>query len=434
MKVLKKATVAAVAAASVLTFGLAGCGSSSSTSSDGRITIVAWHGFSEADGKALTKIAAQFNASQKKYTIKTELQPWTTIGEQLVTKVSTGNGPDIVTTGADNGEGWVLDGTFQCVQDFYNTKSNETDKYRPTVTAQTKYLVKGKRQQCAVPMAYAPTVVWYNTKMWQAAGLTSNDYPKTWDQLLEVSKKLTIKGKQYGLALSDSGWSAFIKGNGTGVYNAAGKVTVDSPKNIAFLEKMRNFYADGYSKKGMDDTAARASFESGQSAMVIVGPWEDEAATAKGISHDLFPVPDGDGTYKYPDGTTGSNTGAAALYWWMTAQVKDNAKKKGIYEFFKYWNNHKNQIAWSLGSAYPPNRTDVTADELSKRPLIAKLSQYTSKAFIGFTGLKGGFGDINSEMDSISQDTARTNKPVSTILSAADKKITGYLNQYSTQN
>ena len=113
MKVLKKATVAAVAAASVLTFGLAGCGSSSSTSSDGRITIVAWHGFSEADGKALTKIAAQFNASQKKYTIKTELQPWTTIGEQLVTKVSTGNGPDIVTTGADNGEGWVLDGTFQ---------------------------------------------------------------------------------------------------------------------------------------------------------------------------------------------------------------------------------------------------------------------------------------------------------------------------------
>ncbi|MFQ7492194.1 MAG: hypothetical protein ACLRL4_00030 [Bifidobacterium bifidum] len=39
----------------------------------------------------------------------------------MVTKVTTGDGPDFVTTGADNGQGWSIDGTFQCVSDFAAT-------------------------------------------------------------------------------------------------------------------------------------------------------------------------------------------------------------------------------------------------------------------------------------------------------------------------
>ena len=217
-------------------------------------------------------------------------------------------------------------------------------------------------------MGYAPTSVWYNTDMWKAAGLTDKDIPTTWDQLLEVAKKLTKSdGSQYGLAMADSGWAAYMKGNGTGLYTTDGKVSINSKENKAFLQKMRDFYNGGYAVPGLDDTAARESFESGQSAMVIVGPWEDQAATDKGINHDTFAVPDGDGTYKYADGKTGSNTGSTGLYWWVTSQVGDSEKLPGIYEFFKFYNNHDNQVKWSLGSAYPPNNKTVTADELSVR-------------------------------------------------------------------
>lgn len=95
---------------------LSACGNSaSSTTKDGKIQIIMWHGFSEADGKTLESIAKDFNKSQNKYVVKAQLQPWSTIGETMVTKISSGNGPDIVTTGADNGQGWVHDGTFQCV-------------------------------------------------------------------------------------------------------------------------------------------------------------------------------------------------------------------------------------------------------------------------------------------------------------------------------
>ena len=89
-----------------------------------KVKITMWHGFSEADGKTLESIVDDFNKSQDKYEIDAQLQPWSTIGETMVTKVTTGDGPDFVTTGADNGQGWSIDGTFQCVSDFYADKNN----------------------------------------------------------------------------------------------------------------------------------------------------------------------------------------------------------------------------------------------------------------------------------------------------------------------
>lgn len=250
--------------------------------------------------------------------------------------------------------GWSIDGTFQCVSDFYADKNNGTGDYLDNVVKQITFNIDGEEEKCAVPMGYAPTSVWYNTDMWKAAGLTDKDIPTTWDQLLEVAKKLTKSdGSQYGLAMADSGWAAYMKGNGTGLYTTDGKVSINSKENKAFLQKMRDFYNGGYAVPGLDDTAARESFESGQSAMVIVGPWEDQAATDKGINHDTFAVPDGDGTYKYADGKTGSNTGSTGLYWWVTSQVGDSEKLPGIYEFFKFYNNHDNQVKWSLA---PPTR------------------------------------------------------------------------------
>lgn len=430
----KKTLVAGLALAMVGTLGLSACGSSSSseTTADGKVKITMWHGFSEADGKTLEAITKAFNKSQNKYVIDAQLQPWSTIGETMVTKVTSGDGPDFVTTGADNGQGWSIDGTFQCVSDFYKDSSNDTKNYIDNVVKQVTFKIDGSEEKCAVPMGYAPTAVWYNTDMWKAAGLTEADYPKTWDEMLEVAKKLTKgDGSQYGMALADAGWAAFMKGNGTGLYTTKGKVSINSKENLAFLQKMRQFYKDGYSVAGMDDTAARESFESGQSAMVIVGPWEDQAATDKGINHDLFPVPSGSGSYVYPDGSKGSNTGSTGLYWWVTSQVGDSAKKQGIYKFFKYYNNHANQIKWSLGSAYPPNNTTVTADELSARPLIAKIGENTDKSFIGIAGLKGGFGDISAELDTLTTNTARTDDDIQGMLDTAEGKIQGYLDEYA---
>ncbi len=427
---IKKTLVAGLALTLVAALGLSGCGNKNETTADGKVKITMWHGFSEADGDTLESIVDDFNKSQDKYSIDAQLQPWSTIGETMVTKVTSGDGPDFVTTGADNGQGWSIDGTFQCVTDFYDDDSYETENYIDNVVDQITFDIDGSKEKCGVPMGYAPSVVWYNTDMWSEAGLTDSDIPQTWDELLEVAKKLT-KTDQYGIALPDQAWAPWIKGNGSGIYTTSGKVSINTKENKAFLQKMRDFYKGGYSISGMDETAARESFESGQSAMVIVGPWEDQAATDKGINHDLFGVPDGTGSYTYADGSKGSNIGSTGLYWWVTSQVGDSAKKAGIYEFFKFYNNHDNQVKWSLGSAYPPNNTTVTEDELSDRPLIAKLSQYTEKSYIGIAGLKGGFGDILASLNTVTTNTVRTDDDIQDLLDQAETEIQGYLDEYS---
>lgn len=178
---IKKNLVAATAAVLAAGMALAGCGSSNGGSgdvqktADGKVKITMWHGFSEADGKTLESIVDDFNKSQDKYEIDAQLQPWSTIGETMVTKVTTGDGPDFVTTGADNGQGWSIDGTFQCVSDFYADKNNGTGDYLDNVVKQITFNIDGEEEKCAVPMGYAPTSVWYNTDMWKAAGLTDKD-------------------------------------------------------------------------------------------------------------------------------------------------------------------------------------------------------------------------------------------------------------------
>lgn len=99
---IKKSTKALAAAASLAmmaTVGLSACGGGSNdaeTTADGKVKITMWHGFSEADGKTLESIVDDFNKSQDKYEIDAQLQPWSTIGETMVTKVTSGDGPDFV--------------------------------------------------------------------------------------------------------------------------------------------------------------------------------------------------------------------------------------------------------------------------------------------------------------------------------------------------
>lgn len=88
-------------------------------------------------------------------------------------------------------------------------------------------------------------------------------------------------------------------------------------------------------------------------------------------------------------------------------------------------------MKWSLGSAYPPNNTTVTADELSERPLIAKISQYTDNSYIGIAGLKGGFGDISATLDTLTSNTTRTDDDIQSLLDEAESKIQGYLDEYA---
>lgn len=276
---MKKSLVVGVALTMVASLGLAGCGSNGGVekTEDGKIKITMWHGFSEADGKTLEGIVDDFNNSQDEYFIDAQLQPWSTIGETMVTKVTSGDGPDFVTTGADNGQGWSLDGTFQCVTDFYDDPENETENYIPNVVDQITFDIDGSEEKCAVPMGYAPTAVWYNTDMWAEAGLTDADYPTTWDELADAAQKLT-SGDRKGLTFSGeyARIGVFMKQAGGGLVDDAGTTAIaNNEESVAGLEEVKTLLDSGVAAYAADLGTGWGgeAFGSGKAAMAIEGNW-----------------------------------------------------------------------------------------------------------------------------------------------------------------
>ena len=276
---MKKSLVAGVALTMVASLGLAGCGSNGGVekTEDGKIKITMWHGFSEADGKTLEGIVDDINNSQDEYFIGAQLEPWSTIGETMVTQVTSGDGPDFVTPGADNGQGWSLDGTFQCVTDFYDDPENETENYIPNVVDQNTFDIDGSEEKCAVPMGYAPTAVWYNTDMWAEAGLTDADYPTTWDELADAAQKLT-SGDRKGLTFSGeyARIGGFMKQAGGGLVDDAGTTAIaNNEDSVAGLEEVKTLLDSGVAAYAADLGTGWGgeAFGSGKAAMAIEGNW-----------------------------------------------------------------------------------------------------------------------------------------------------------------
>ena len=120
--------------------------------------------------------------------------------------------------------------------------------------------------------------VYYNKDMWEAAGLTEADIPKTWDEMREVAKKLTIKEGdtiiQAGLNFNDDFHQNYLLGLnyqlGENLFEEDGvtpKVNSDAMKQV--MQMLVDMYeVDGIGSKDFGEKGAD-SFGQGQSAMVI---------------------------------------------------------------------------------------------------------------------------------------------------------------------
>lgn len=119
--------------------------------------------------------------------------------------------------------------------------------------------------------------LYYNKDLWKKAGLTDADFPKTWDELRDVAKKLTVlDGKnlvQAGLNYNGTFNQMALGLNyqlGQNLFAEDGKATVD---NTA-MNQVVNYFVDLYEKDqvGSKDfgTSAGESFGQGQSAMTVM--------------------------------------------------------------------------------------------------------------------------------------------------------------------
>lgn len=414
-----KKLIAVVATAAIAAVGLTGCAGSSVSSSSEKVSLTFWHGYTEADGGVLDGIVKQFNASQKNITISTQTKTWAVIDDTLLPALSSKKGPDLVAMTSDRLPVYAEKHALIDLDDFYGQSSSNTSALKPEAVAMET--VDGKKY--GVPSGFVPLSVIYNKKLFAKAGITK--FPTTWDAWVADAKKLTVDSngdgtpEQYGLALPDHAtvgngiWPSLFAGNGGSITNDAGtESTIDSDANVETLTYWADAIAnDKISPTGVDGIGADKLFTAGKTAMEVGGPWMAGVATASKIDYGLAAIPAG------PEAQASSAIGISLA---VTAQT-DSVKQQAAEKFLAYFNEKSTATKWSLGSGWPPLRTDVTAADVDSNATVASLTKIAPNTRPLLPGVVNS-GDVLTAIDTATQKAMAGGDPKE-LLSAAQSSI-----------
>lgn len=386
-------------------------------SSGETVELTFWHGYTEADGDVLDQIVADFNASQDDVQIDVEINPWAVIDDTLLPSLSAGNGPDIVAMPAERLPVYAARGAFASLDDFYADDANNVGALNPGAVD----MVTVDGTAYGVPAGFVPLALYYNKALFDAAGIA--EAPKTWDEWVETARELTVDEngdgtpEQYGVVLPDHAtvanglWPSLFYGNGGDIV-ADGEAVIDSPENAETLAYWQDAIAThAISPTGVDGIGADELFSGGKAAMTIGGPWMTFIAADNGIDLGIAAIPAG------PEAQAASAIGISMA---ITAQ-DDPAVQEAAEQFFAYFFNDENSVAWSLGSGWPPLRTDIPADALSENATVAAL---TPMAEFGRPLLPGVVNttDVLAAVDELTQ-RALAGEDIDALLAEAQQKV-----------
>jgi multiple sugar transport system substrate-binding protein len=327
---------------------LAGCGGKDEASSDGssdgekvEVTLAGWGG-NPSEQKLLKQTLADFEEKHPNIDVKHEV-----ISEQymdvLKTRLIGGEGPDVFYLDALEAPALIETGVVEPLDEYVTDDFDVDDFEKPMLEA---FEVDGKTY--GFPKDYSTLALFYNKKMFEEAGV---EVPKTWEELREVSKKLTKDGVYgFGVApelarlyhIAQAGGGDVVKDNKA---NFASKEVVDALQPVV-------------DQHNEDKTSAQASevganwggemFGQQKAAMVIEGNW------AIPFLEDTFPDVEY-GTAELPTINGEKGTMAYTVGYVMNAASE---KKEASWKLISYLTGKEGMETWtSKGFALPTRKS-----------------------------------------------------------------------------
>ncbi|MEG1364033.1 MAG: ABC transporter substrate-binding protein [Cetobacterium sp.] len=248
----------------------------------------------------------------------------------------------------------------------------------------------------SMPFNSSTAILVYNKDAFKEAGLNPEKPPKSYDEFVEYSEKLTKKNKngtidRYGFSMIMYGW--FIEqllANQNGLYvdekngrngNLPTQVVYDKNLEPVF-SWLQNMYKKNIATSyGRDWDSTRTAFTSGKVAMFL-----DSSAGIKGIiKNSNFEV----GTSFIPNESGefyGSLIGGASL--WITNSVNDE-NQNAAWDFIKYAVSKDVQTYWAANTGYYP----VNKESDDGGAMKATTLSYTTQGAI-----LGSFPEVREKM------------------------------------
>lgn len=245
--------------------------------------------------KTLRSLFASYHKEHPNVTVKQTDMPWVGQRQALITRLVSGDAPDMAIIHANHaaemGSGMRAIEPMENFTDFLTFAQT----FIPSRLATTEF--QGKHW--GVPWQGLIFGIAYNKKIFKEVGV---QVPKTWDELKQVAKAVTIPGKRYGIGWVmsqklDTGYRTYplvLKDGGRFMNDSLTKYIFDDEQHIEAVNLMMDIKKEGATVPGMASWTLdqEGQIVQGQSAvMTIGGPWIPGEMKQYAPDWDLMKVP-----------------------------------------------------------------------------------------------------------------------------------------------
>jgi raffinose/stachyose/melibiose transport system substrate-binding protein len=378
-------TLAISAAMLVGAMGLSACGGSgdeAASSGDGDVTITWWHNSNNDPGKSYyEQVAADFEADHPGVTIEISAMQH----EDMLTKLDAAfQSGDVPSVYMERGGGELADHVEAgLTKDISEAAADEIDKIGGSVAG---WQVDG--QTYALPFSLGVVGFWYNTEIFEQAGIT--EAPATMDDLYAAIDKLKAAGVEPISVGAGDKWPAAHYWYYFALRQCAQDVLTDAVKTLDFsddcfvragedleaLVAAEPFNAGFLSTPAQSGpTSASGLLATGKVAMELAGHWEP--GVMQGLTEDGMGLGDATGWFPFPEVDGGDGDPAAQLGGGDAWAVSQDAPDEAV-EFVKYLVSDEVQKGFAENDMGLP--TNPTASQYVADPALANLLQVRNDA------------------------------------------------------
>jgi len=357
----------------------------SGAAGSGELNILVWTS-SDAENDA---VKSAVDAWSKDTGTKATVNVASDLVQQLSQGFAAGNPADVFYLGAEVFAGYAANGSLLA----YADELSNADDFFPTLKDSFTY----DGTFTCVPKDFSTLALIINTDAWAAAGLTDADIPTTWDQLKEVSAKLTTAdqvGLTFGAEYARIG--AFFPQAGGAMTNDDGTTaTVNSAENVEALTYVKGLLTDGVLKYPADIGAGWGgeAFGTGKAAMTIEGNW------ITGAMKTDYP----DVKYRVvelPAGPAGKGTMQFTVCWGIAA---DSANQDAAKKLVEALTSTEQQLANAEAFGVMPSVQSAAADWKARYPDQAAFLDGADYA-VGVVNAQGSadvISDFNAKLETL---------------------------------
>ena len=266
-----------------------------------QVELVVWHAYRGAEKAAFEKVVAAYNRSTKGAVKVSSLAvPYDAYADKITAAVPRGKGPDLFIYAQDRLGGWVEAGNTIAPIDFYLEDAMK-DRFLPSTMEAMTY----QDTVYGLPLNYKVITLIYNKALVSSPPASSTE-------MVAMAKKLTDQAVgKFGLAYAYNDFyyhAALMNAFGGGVFDSAGRPTMNSPANVKAVETVMKWFEQDRILPAEPSTALITSlFNDGKAAMTFSGPWF-LGEISSDVDYALAPLP------------TIAEAGDAPMRPWMTVE------------------------------------------------------------------------------------------------------------------